>query len=134
MWGEGKARQKSLQALFHSGKELGSLSDTKYTVHSFRWEVGRLPSGNPQYFERQQIVSYKLKNQNARSKHEARINFFPCFLFFLQYGGKGSTGLLAEGKDASVGEQVMPRILCYGSAAVWEGQGIICSQSEHGII
>lgn len=61
-WGEGKARQKPLQALFHSGKELESLSDTEYGVHSFRWEVGRLPSGNPQYFERQQIVSYKIKN------------------------------------------------------------------------
>lgn len=54
----------------------------KYGVHSLRWEVGRLPRGKPQYFERQQIVSYKLKNQNARSKLEARIFFFSCFLFF----------------------------------------------------
>lgn len=98
MWGEGKARQKPHQALFHSGKELGSLSDTKYTVHSFRWEVGRLPSGNPQYFERQQIVSYKLKNQNARSKHEARINFFPLLSFFPSVWWEGKHRTAGRGK------------------------------------
>lgn len=102
---KGRKGKKPLQAQFHSGRELGS----EYTP--FRWEVGRLPRGNPQYFERQQIVSYKLKNQNARSELEARIYFFfPCFLFFLQHDGKGNAGLLSEGKDGSTGEQVIPRI------------------------
>lgn len=58
--------------------------------------------------------------------------FSPCFLFFLQHGGKGRAELLTERKDGSA-EQVMPRIPRYGSAALWEGHGTAWSQSEHGI-